>query len=176
MWTSLLATQWDPQNDWTATPNLVNNDVAQVLTSCHMLVLVVWHTWFYVFSMGCSHRPHCQIILHMLIQCFIADFVWSSQPMSKPLPLFQRMPHLIKCGRPACLYWSLLPPHLPLTWKSPQSHPSIENIGVQYSMCKFFFLLWYLKYWLIDWLILLEAQQAKNAYLQGIPDTNIKGD
>ena len=30
--------------------------------------------------------------------------------------------------------------------------------------------------WLIDWLILLEAQQAKNAYLQGIPNTNIKGD
>ena len=30
--------------------------------------------------------------------------------------------------------------------------------------------------WLIDWLILLEAQQAKNAYLQGIPDTNIEGD
>ena len=29
---------------------------------------------------------------------------------------------------------------------------------------------------LIDWLILLEAQQAKNAYLQGIPDTNIEGD
>ena len=29
---------------------------------------------------------------------------------------------------------------------------------------------------LIDWLILLEAQQAKNAYLQGIPNTNIKGD
>ena len=29
--------------------------------------------------------------------------------------------------------------------------------------------------WLIDW-FLLEAQQAKNAYLQGIPNTNIKGD
>ena len=28
----------------------------------------------------------------------------------------------------------------------------------------------------IDWLILLEAQQPKNAYLQGIPDTNIEGD
>ena len=28
--------------------------------------------------------------------------------------------------------------------------------------------------WLIDFL--LEAQQAKNAYLQGIPNTNIKGD
>ena len=29
---------------------------------------------------------------------------------------------------------------------------------------------------LIDLLILLEAQQAKNAYSQGIPDTNIEGD
>ena len=28
----------------------------------------------------------------------------------------------------------------------------------------------------MDWLILLEAQQAKNAYLQGIPDTNIESD